>query len=101
MDIEYFEKQIHDELCGATDYIKKAIELKPMAKAWSDILYDMARTEKTHADNLYKMSVEYYNKIEAIYKNVPSYIKDSMDNITKEYTESLPMLSLLFASYKE
>ena len=101
MNIEYFNDKIKDELCGAKDYIMKAIELKPMNKSWSEWLFERMKNEKTHADTLYKMSVEYYKKIGESYNNMPQYIVEAMEDITKNYTESIPLLSSLYMSYKE
>lgn len=87
MDMEYFKNQICEELDGAKDYIKLAIELKPMAPAWSKVLVDMSAAELSHATNLNKMMQEYYSKLSETYSEMPDYIKKTYDYTIDMYTE--------------
>jgi rubrerythrin len=75
MDMEYLKEHICEELEGAKEYAVKAMELKPMAPTWSKMLIDMANAELTHAGYLYKMLVEYYQKIAASFNEVPEHIE--------------------------
>jgi len=63
MDLHYFESQICDELSGAEDYIKKALEIKPMNAKWGDTFVKMSSAELEHAEDLKGMLDEYYKSL--------------------------------------
>lgn len=95
MDAKYFKNQICDELNGAKCYIKKAIELKPMAPAWSKMLVEMSAAELKHAEYLYKMFGEYYQQMATTYKTVPQYIQDIREEIVDVYTDMSAKIKLM------
>ena len=99
MDAKYFKEQISDELEGAKCYIKKAIELKPMAPEWSKMLVEMSAAELKHAEYLHKMFGEYYKKISEAYTTVPSYIADIREEITEMYTECTVQIRAMHEMY--
>lgn len=101
MDAKYFKEQIADELQGARCYIKKAIELKPMVPAWSKMLVEMSAAELKHADNLYKMFTEYYQKISETYNEVPKYIDDARNEIVDMYTEEKVAVQAMHTMYTQ
>ena len=61
MDISYFKDKICDELDGACEYIKDAIEHKSTNMAWAKQFADMSAVELGHATNLFKMFEDYFN----------------------------------------
>lgn len=89
MDATYFKNQIMDELNGAKCYIMKAIDLKPMAPAWSKMLVEISASELKHAEYLKKMFDEYYQKVSEVYKKVPEYIEKSRNEIIDVYSEEV------------
>lgn len=95
MDAKYFKNQICDELTGAKCYIKKAIELKPMAPAWTKMLVEMSAAELKHAEYLYKMFGEYYQQMANAYTNVPQYIQDIRTEIADMYAEESAKVKLM------
>lgn len=95
MDAMYFKEQIEDELSGAKCYIKKAIELKPMAPAWTKMLVEMSASELKHAEYLYKMFGEYYQQMKNAYKEVPKYIQDINTEIADTYTDEAAKIRLM------
>ena len=95
MDAKYFKDQICDELKGAKCYIKKAIELKPMAPAWTKMLVEMSGAELRHAEYLNKMFGEYYQQMANTYKTVPQYIQDIYAEVTDMYTEEVAKIKLM------
>ena len=101
MNAEYFENHICEELDGAKEYIKKAIELRPMAQTWSKTLADMSLVELNHATSLYKMFGEYYKKIGESYKEIPSYIVDINDRINDKYSDMYVEIKLLHDMYSK
>ena len=58
MTLEYFNKQIHEELDGAKEYIERAIEAKINHPMWVSKFSQMADMEASHAANLMKMLEE-------------------------------------------
>ena len=70
MDIEYFVSHIEEELEGAKDYIKRAIEIKPMQAEWAKHLVEMSAQELSHATHLFNMFNEYYQILSQTYKEM-------------------------------
>ena len=102
MNAWYFDKQIPDELHGAKDYIKRAIEIRPMSAAWAKTLAEMSSNELEHATNLYKMYQEYYSKMaEAYTTEMPDYIESSYQNVTEEYTKCSAEIKYLHEMFKQ
>ncbi len=95
MDANYFKNQICDELDGAKCYIKKAIELKPMAPAWTKMLVEMSAAELKHAEYLYKMFGEYYQQMSNTYTEVPKYIQDIRTEVTEMYVDEVAKIKLM------
>ena len=62
MHPRYFKEQICDELEGAVDYLKKAIDTVSEHPDWSEQFRDMADMEQEHATTLYKMFMEMYTE---------------------------------------
>lgn len=102
MDLEYFYDQIKDELCGAKQYIKYAIELKAMAPSWSKTLVQMSAAELEHASNLYNMAMEYVDRIGSVFPTkIPKHITSMKEKITDCYTEKSTEVKLMHTMYKE
>jgi len=59
---KYFKDQICDELHGACDYLKKAIDWYNTRPEWAKKFYEMAEMEEGHATNLYKMFMQMYSE---------------------------------------
>lgn len=101
MDLEYLKDHICEELEGAKDYAMKAIELKPMAPNWGKILIDMANIELSHAASLYKMFVEYYQKIAGSFNETPQYVADMHKEVVKCYTHGSTEAKLIIEMYSK
>lgn len=86
MDLKYLSSHICEELDGAEEYITKAIELKPMTMQWARTLMDMATAELTHANNLYKMYMEYYQKVNTSNSELPAFMTEDYEDIVKKYS---------------
>ena len=101
MNVWYFDKQIPEELHGAKDYIKRAIEIRPMQSAWAKELVEMSANELQHATNLYKMYQEYYAKMAEEYKEMPDYIEESYKKISEEYVKCSAEIKYLHETFKQ
>lgn len=100
MDLEYLADQIKDELCGAKDYIKKAIELKPMTESWSKKFFEMSTEEHKHAQNLFQMFDEYCSKMSNSIASMPEYATKLHIETVDIYTECTAELKAMFDIYK-
>lgn len=100
MNIWYFEKQIPDELHGAKDYIKRAIEIRAMHAPWAKQLADMSEKELEHATTLYKMFQEYYAKLDSEFKELPEYVTEAKKNIDEKYTACYAETKILHDIYR-
>ncbi|MBO7452567.1 MAG: hypothetical protein J6U54_19740 [Clostridiales bacterium] len=102
MDLEYFYNGICEEIDGAKEYIKKAIELKAMSSSMSKKLHDMSKDEQKHAEYLYDMAMAYYGKITEPYgSEVPKYILDLRDKITNLYAKEMVEVKILISMYED
>lgn len=87
MDCDYFKSHIKEELDGAKDYAKAALELKSTNPSWSNQFLTMCTQELTHAKNFYDMFIEYYSNAVKPYKEIPQYFRDKHQDILDMYTE--------------
>lgn len=100
MNIWYFKEKIPDELEGAKDYIKRAIEIRAMHAPWAKQLVDMSEKELEHATTLYKMFQEYYAKLDAEFKELPDYIKEARTMLDEKYTKCSAEIKNLHEIYR-
>ena len=101
MDLEYFKDHIFEELEDAKDYIKRAIEIKPMDATWSKTFVDMSANELMHATHLYNMFSQYVNDILAkAYPTMPTYASKIRDEVTEKYTECSAVVKSMHEMYK-
>lgn len=101
MDAAYFEDHIMEELDGACDYIKRAIELKAMDVAMSKTFAEMSAAELNHATSLHKMFGEYYTKVAGVYKEAPAYLVKVKDDIDAVFPEKSANILLMHEMYKK
>lgn len=101
MNAEYLEEHILEELNGACDYIKKAIELKAMDPAMSKTFADMSAAELSHATNLHKMFGEYYAKVVGPYREAPEYLVKIKDYLGKHFPKESAKILLMHEMYKK
>ena len=81
---DYVEK-IDDELCGAKEYMEKALWYKAMGDSTRYAKYkEMSSHELGHAMNIHKFCVEDIEKLEKVYPEIP---QDMMDKWTKSHNE--------------
>lgn len=101
MNVWYFKTQIPDELHGAKDYIKRAIEIRPMHSPWAKELVEMSAAELDHATKLYKMFQEYYAKMQQEYpKEMPEYIEQAYKEVSDEFMKCSTEIKSLHEVYK-
>ena len=98
MNMEYFRDQICEELEGACEYAKHAVEIKAMVANWGKMFIEMANAEITHANNLFRMMNEYYAETQKAYTTMPDYMdtlrKEIIDIYTKKSAEAKWMIEL-------
>ena len=99
MDLTYLKEHICEELSDALEYATHAIELKPMAPTWGKMFIDMAAAELTHASNLYKMFVEYYQKISASYSETPDYVEEMYKEVCRCYSRDSAQAKIIIDMY--
>ena len=101
MDLQYFYDKIIDELDGAQEYIKNAMEIKAMDDSWGKRFYEMAQMELDHATMLYKMSNELYTKTSKAFSEPPKYMQDIHHNINECYTDKYAKVKVLLDAYNK
>ena len=100
MDLEYLYNHISEELEGSKEYIKIAIELKPMTEAWSKKFYTMSMEEHAHAANFYAMFNEYCSKLSESFVEMPEYVADMRKDIVDKYIECTAKIKSMWEIYK-
>lgn len=101
MDAKYFKDHICEELDGACDYIKRAIELKAMDPTMSKAFADMSAQELSHATELHKMFGVYYTKVTDAYKEPPEYIVEIKDYVDEKFPEKSAKILRMHDMYKK
>ncbi len=101
MNVDYFKEHIQEELHGAKDYIKQAIEIRAMNPAWGKNFAEMSANELEHAGHLYRMFQEYYEKLSGTFKEMPKYIESICKEIDEEYVECTATVKYLHDIYKQ
>ena len=88
MNPRWFRENICEELEGACNYIKCAIESMKTHPSWSEQFYKMAEQEQGHATDLYKMFMDMYTDLE----EPDSYMKASMEGIMECFSKYMKKL---------
>ena len=99
MDLDYFKEHIEEELAGAKDYIKRAIEIRAMESSWAKTLVEMSSNELQHANYLYKMFEEYYLIMQKEFKEIPKYVQDMRTCIAEMFAEETAKIKLMHEMY--
>lgn len=99
MNLVYLKEHICEELDGAVEYIKRAIEIKAMDPSWAKMFYEMSSQELMHAGYLYKMATDYYNKVTGAFSEPPTYMESCMDEATDIYTERTALVKRMHEMY--
>lgn len=95
MNLSYFKEHIEEELDGATDYIKRAMELKPINLTWAKHFVDMSIAELGHATMLFDLFNDYYKTLGGSYAEMPKYIEDTKTEITNKYVDCYPKIKIM------
>lgn len=90
-----FKEQICDELDGACNYLKCAIDYVSTWHNWSACFYAMAGMEQEHATSLYKMFMELYTENEG----KDSYMTQMRDGIMGCFSDKMRKIEDLKATY--
>lgn len=101
MNAEWFKDHICEELDGAEEYIRHAIEIKPMQADWSKDLVAMSAAELDHAGKLWKMFDQYYKIIGGVYKTIPDYIEDDYRCIADKYNKRVSEIKYMHEMYSK
>lgn len=101
MDLIYLCGQIDDELHGAKDYIKRAIEIKPLNQEFAKNFAQMAEAEKEHALKIYSMLNTYAERLESGYREMPSEMRILIETTRKTFNEEMEKYIGLSSAYQK
>jgi len=99
--LEYFKELLWDELHGAKEYIKLALEFKATYPEWAKMFLDMSATELNHATNIYKMAEQSYKETITPYKEVPKNLWDTWDEMNTKYSECSAKVRYMHEMYNK
>ena len=101
MNAEWFKDHICEELDGAEEYIRLAIEIKPMNADWSKELVGMSAAELDHAGRLWKMFDQYHKIIGGAYKVIPDYIEEDYHYVEDKYDKRVECIKKMHEMYSK
>ena len=101
MTLEYFHDRICDELSGAEDYVKFAMEVRAMDPSFGKHFVEMSATELSHAEMLFKMFEIYYSKASAVFTTVPEHMSKMQKCIVDKYMEGYAKVKALHDAYNK
>lgn len=90
-----FKEQICEELDGACNYLKKAIDYSASRPNWSSCFESMAEMEQGHATSLYKMFMELYTESEG----KDAYMTQMRDAIMECFSTKMRKIEDLKSTY--
>lgn len=97
MDICYYNSQIRDELDGAAEYIKRAINCKAKHPEWAALYAKMSEAELDHAKNLIDIYEDDLKsiKMEAKDPDFVSYLDSESKILRNMYAESVAKIKYM------
>jgi len=96
--IKEYVDGIDEEICGAKDYIEKALWYKAQGNTIRYNKYkEMAIQELGHADALHTYAVEDIAKLQEVYPDVPADMMDKWNNSHKEYVERVAWIKQMLS----
>ena len=87
--IEKMSDFIDDEICGAKDYAKMAIELKEGYPTIAEMFYDLSRDEAKHADAIHSAVVKVIAKYRDEHGEPPADMLAVYDYLHKKSIEKM------------
>lgn len=96
MTLQYFKSQICEELKGARDYMKMAVQKEATNPGWAAKFYDMSVMELSHASTLFKMAEEYYASLDEKEQKSHLAIYNCIVNVYTEDTAKVKYMQQLF-----
>ncbi|MBR4377273.1 MAG: hypothetical protein IKP50_00075 [Bacilli bacterium] len=99
--LEYFKKLMWEELDGAKEYIKLALEFKATYPEWGKMFVDMSTAELNHATNIYKMAEMSYTETKGAYKEVPEWIDEMWKCIVDKYAHCSAKIKYMHEMYNK
>lgn len=99
--LEYFKKLLCDELHGAEEYVKNALEFKSTYPEWSKTFISMSAMELEHASNIYKMAEASYKETAESYNDPPEYLHEMWECIVKKYADKTAKVKYMHEAYNK
>lgn len=94
------QSQMEDELEGAWQYAKCAVDLKETDKQWADQYYMMAQQEYQHMNTLHSLAVAEIRKLEAEGDSSYSTMKDVYDYLHERMMDKAAEVQAMMNMYK-
>jgi hypothetical protein len=99
--IKQLSEQIEDEVSGALEYSREAVEFKYSRPSLADMYYRMACAEKEHADMLHEHVVKIIEEVKRDKKDaVPQFMLDKWEKQHKEIIEKMAEAKVYLSLYK-
>lgn len=104
MNILYYNNQVKEELDGAMEYIKKAIDIKKDHPTWAQMYQKMSMAELDHAATIMKIFEEDYKACVAEIQangHEPIYLNDIRKSIMDMHQEFASKVNYMNEMYNK
>lgn len=99
-EIEKIVDQIHDEIEGAENYYRCAIDYKETNSTIANTYIDLAQVELTHVDKLHSIVVSLINKAKETRKVIPTGMLEIWDWQHKKIVEEVEELKFKINKFR-
>ena len=97
--IKVLAEQITDEVEGAVEYAKMALEQKGVDNELSKLYYELAKTEYTHVQKLHEASIRKINEAKTSGANPPQYMLDKWDETHTQLIDRMAKVKTFMDMY--
>lgn len=98
--IKHLSEQIEDEVCGAIDYAKDALEYKYSRPQLADLYYKLANVELDHVNSLHEAVVKIVEEAKTKNVEVPAFMMEKWDKEHKEMIDKMAEAKIFIGMYK-
>lgn len=98
--IKHLSEQIEDEVCGAIDYAKDALEYKFSRPQLAELYYKLANVEMTHVNELHEAVVKIVEEAKNKNVKVPSFMLEKWEEEHREMIDKMAEAKIYIGMFK-
>lgn len=98
--IKHLSEQIEDEVCGAIDYAKDALEYKFSRPQLAELYYKLANVEMTHVNELHEAVVKIVEEAKNKNIKVPSFMMEKWEEEHRKMIDKMAEAKIYIGMFK-